>query len=68
MRTLVISLTLSAAIAYAQPRIDLIQNNYSYLLPSNPNYGSRKAPYSSSRAQISQTPPRVCKTHPCRRF
>ena len=39
MRTLVISLTLSAAIAYAQPRIDLIQNNYSYLLPSNPNYG-----------------------------
>ena len=23
----------------AQPRIDRIQNNYSYLLPGNPNYG-----------------------------
>src|SRR4051794_36496017 len=24
---------------FAQPRIDQVQNNYSYLLPGNPNYG-----------------------------
>ena len=30
---------LSASLVYAQPRVDQIQNNYSYLLPGNPNYG-----------------------------
>jgi len=30
---------LPMAALYAQPRIDRIQNNYSYLLPGNPNYG-----------------------------
>lgn len=30
---------LSVAALYGQPRVDRIQNNYSYLLPSNPNYG-----------------------------
>lgn len=38
-RGLALFLTLSAAIVCAQPRIDAIQNNYSYLLPANPSYG-----------------------------
>jgi hypothetical protein len=32
-------LSVSAAALSAQPRIDQVQNNYSYLLPGNPNYG-----------------------------
>ena len=39
LRALVFLATLSAAICCAQPRIDLVQNNYRYLLPGNPNYG-----------------------------
>lgn len=31
--------TLGCAIAFAQPRVTGIQNNYSYLLPGTPNYG-----------------------------
>jgi uncharacterized protein (TIGR03437 family) len=38
-RILITLFTISAGIACAQPRIDLVQNNYSYLLPNNPNYG-----------------------------
>lgn len=36
---LVTVFALSAAALSAQPRIDQVQNNYSYLLPGNPNYG-----------------------------
>ncbi|HYP05811.1 MAG TPA: hypothetical protein VER03_06210 [Bryobacteraceae bacterium] len=32
-------LTISVAVVHAQPRVDQLQNNYSYLLPSNPSYG-----------------------------
>lgn len=33
------ALALSSASAWAQPRIDALQNNYSFLLPDNPSYG-----------------------------
>lgn len=28
-----------AAPAFAQPRVDALQNNYSFLIPGDPNYG-----------------------------
>jgi uncharacterized protein (TIGR03437 family) len=38
-RSLVFLFAAAAVVTHAQPRIDQIQNNYSYLLPGNPNYG-----------------------------
>ena len=56
-----------AASALAQPRVDALQNNYSYLLPDNPNYGiargsifviyGRNLANSSTGLQSSSTPP-----------
>ena len=55
---LVAVFALSAAALSAQPRIDQVQNNYSYLLPGNPNYGIAQGSILSSRAPISPTPAR----------
>ncbi|MEZ5364770.1 MAG: hypothetical protein R2748_21140 [Bryobacterales bacterium] len=40
-RTLSISLLLGCLVApaFAQPRVDALQNNYSFLVPGDPNYG-----------------------------
>lgn len=39
IRTSLLLLAAASLTAMAQARIDTIQNNYSYLLPDNPNYG-----------------------------
>jgi uncharacterized protein (TIGR03437 family) len=36
---LLASLAILSGALLAQPRVDAVQNNYSYLLPGNPNYG-----------------------------
>ncbi len=36
---MIAGLAIVTSALFAQPRIDQVQNNYSYLLPGNPNYG-----------------------------
>ena len=36
---MIAGLAIVTSALFAQPRVDQVQNNYSYLLPGNPNYG-----------------------------